>query len=124
MKELEKVLSNRQEVLNFLKSRFPIYHLSNVFFRDLQYGVMAYLEGKGMKVSYRHAEMIARRFVEDLERAKLLKPVDRQSWTVEYPEFRTPQRKAAAPAKPAATAPAVQRVAGPAAGAVAQTEAE
>jgi hypothetical protein len=101
MKHLEFVLDNFTEVLKFLKSRFPMYHRSNFFFRDVQYGVQTMLEDRGVKVRYAEAEKIARALVEKLEREEIFQPIDRQTWAVHYPEFKTPPVKPAA--KPAGT---------------------
>jgi hypothetical protein len=110
-RQLEYVLSNETEVLGFLKSKYPIYHLSNVFFRDIQYGIQTLLDGKGMSVGYADAEKIATSFVSQLEKKKILNPIDRQSWVVIYPEYKKPAVKPAVKpaAKPAAPAPAVAR---------------
>jgi len=113
MKAIEYVLNNQKEVLSFLKSRFPMYHLSNFFFRDVQYGIKAMLEEKGVKVRYGEAEKAARALVEKLEQMKIFRPIDRQSWVVNYPEFRTIPVKSAAPAKAAAPAPSAPRVTAP-----------
>lgn len=108
MKRIDYILHNQIEVLQFLKSRFPMYHLSNFFFRDIQYGILMFLREKGVKVSYPDAEIIARAFVESLEQSKIFRPVDAQSWTVMYPEFRTPPVRKDASAKPSAPAAASQ----------------
>ncbi len=107
MKPADRVLNNQKEVLEFLRSRFPMYHCSNFFFRDVEFGIRAFLETKGISVGYTEAGAIARRFVESLEQAKIFRPVDHQSWMVNYPEFKTVPTKPAAPARPApAAAPA------------------
>jgi len=94
---------NQKEVLTYLKSRFPMYHLSNFFFRDIQFGLQAMFVQKGSKLSYTEAEKLARKFVEDAERTRIFTPIDGQSWRVNYPEFRKPQtKKPAAKPKPAA----------------------
>ncbi|MFN0157915.1 MAG: hypothetical protein ACKVRP_07570 [Bacteroidota bacterium] len=113
MKQLEYVLNNESEVLKFLKDHYPMYHLSNVFFRDIQYGVQTMLERRDMKVSYTDAETIARAFVQQLEKKKTLSPIDRQSWLLHYEEFRKPAAKPVAPAKPAAAAKPVPGAAAP-----------
>lgn len=100
MKPNEFVVENYLEVLRFLKSRFPMYHLSNFFFRDVQYGIMAMLEERGVSVNHAEAERSARAFIEKLEREKIFSRIDRQTWVVHYPEFRTEPVKP--PAKPAA----------------------
>jgi hypothetical protein len=107
MKEKDYILQHQKEILLYLKSRFPMYHLSNFFFRDVHYGIRMYLEEQGMKIGYTASEDIARSFVEQLEKAGIFTPIDRQSWVVKYPEFKTPPAKPAAQPKqasPAATA--------------------
>ena len=111
MKHASEILDHRTEVLAFLKSRFPLYHQSNVFFRDIQYGIQLYLERQGIKAAYPEAEQIAHEFISTLEREKVLSPIDRQSWALNYPEFRTPPSKPAPAARPAIPAPAVARAA-------------
>jgi hypothetical protein len=106
MKESEIVRQKSKEVLQFLKQRYPLFHLSNVFFRDLHYGVREYLEQNGMKIGYAEAEGAARDFIQHLEGEKILVPVDRQTWTLHYPEFQKPKVKAPEPVKPAPKPPA------------------
>jgi hypothetical protein len=111
MKQLDYILANEKEVLDFLKSRYAMYHLSNFFFRDIQYGIQTMLHGKKMSVGYVDAENIAKAFAVQLEKKKILNPIDQQSWVVNYPEFRkpavqvVPAKTAAKPAAPAAAAP-------------------
>lgn len=109
MKHSPEILEHRTEVLTFLKSRFPLFHLSNIFFRDIQYGIQLFLERKGIKAGYPESEQIAHEFVSALEREGVLVAIDRQSWALHYPEFRTPSTKPAPAARPAAPAPAVAR---------------
>ena len=101
MKPNEFVVENYLDVLRFLKSRFPMYHLSNFFFRDVQYGIMTMLNERGVHVTYPEAEQCARELTGRLEREKIFIPVDRQTWVVNFPEFRTEPVRNAAPAKPA-----------------------
>lgn len=100
MKAQEHLLTHDREFLEFFRARFPVYHLSNVFFRDIQYGVMAYLHTKGMRVTYPQSEQLARTLTEKLEREKLFRRIDHQTWAVHHPEYRTP------PSKPQAASPA------------------
>jgi hypothetical protein len=102
MKHLSYVLQNEKEVLDFLKLHFPIYHESNVFFRDIQYGIQSLLERKGMRIGYTDGETVAREFIRSMEEKKIFMPVDKQTWVVNNPEYRKPQIKApAASARPA-----------------------
>jgi len=115
MNHLSYVLANDKEVFRYLKSRFPVYHLSNVFFRDIHFGIMEYLRERKMTVRYQEGEKIARAFVEKLEHDKILRPLDRQTWMVQYEDFRTPQvAKTVAPVtgvRSSATAPAAGQAA-------------
>jgi hypothetical protein len=109
MKYATEILDHRMEVLAFLKSRFPLYHQSNVFFRDIQYGIQLFLDRKGIKSRYPQSERIAHEFVSTLEREGVLRGVDRQSWALNYPEFLTPRSKPVPAARPAAPAPSAAR---------------
>ena len=103
MNHASEVLDRKTDVLAFLKSRFPLYDKSNVFFRDIQYGIQVFLGRKGIKAGYPESERIAREFVSLLEREGVFVAIDSQSWALHYPEFRTPVSKPApAPPRPAA----------------------
>lgn len=103
------MIKEHAAVLNDLKNRFMVFHQSNIFFRDIQYGIQAMLRDQGIKVSYVEAERLARQFVERMEQEKIFVRIDRQTWTLRYAEFKTPKvEKAAAPAgqpPPAGVAP-------------------
>ena len=108
MRPSEKILNDPIDALKFLKSRFPMYHRSNFFFRDVQYGIQMMMLERGERVSYAKAETIGRALVERFEREKIFLPIDRQTWAVHYPEFTTPLSKPAAPAKSVGPASAGQ----------------
>ncbi len=86
--KLELITQNHIDFLNFLRTKYPLFHLSNLFLRDIQYGVRFYLENKGLRASYSEAEEIAKGVGEFLEQQKILKKMDRQTWLLLYPEFR------------------------------------
>lgn len=109
METLAQRLDKEQnELLTFLKGRFNLFHLSNVFFRDIHYGVMAYLEMKDLKTPYARAEKVTREIVDALQQKGILRAIDNQTFTLIYPEFKKPAVKPAlsAPAKPTAPAAA------------------
>lgn len=90
-KESEILSHHRLEFLNYLKSRFRLIHMSNIFFRDFHYGVMSYLEEHGMKVKYFDAEKIARDVALSFEKDGIFKKIDHQSWLLNYPDFALPR---------------------------------
>jgi hypothetical protein len=106
MKVLDHILSHSGEFLDFLRGRVPVFHLSNIFFRDIHYAIMAFAALHGPSLDYTGAEDVARQVIEKLEKDKVIVRIDRQTWVVHKEEFRRPNMKpaAAAPAKPAATA--------------------
>lgn len=85
------ILSNQSEFLKFLKSKFPLIHTSNIFFRDFHYGVMSFLDDHGMKIKYTEAEGVAREIGDELEKKEIFKKIDYQSWKLNYPEFTLPR---------------------------------
>ena len=91
MKQVERIAANETEFLKFLKSKFTLIHLSNVFFRDFHFGVMAYLEDHGMRTKYQEAEKIAQEMAALLEKNGIFKKIDHQSWLLNYPDFALPR---------------------------------
>ena len=87
MKKSVTITNNQVEFLNFLKSKFPLFHLSNIFFRDLHYGVIEFLKKKKMNISYAEAEQVAREISAHLEKQGILRKVNQQGWVLIYPEF-------------------------------------
>ncbi len=99
------LIENQKDFLSFLKTKYTLFHLSNVFFRDMHYGVMSYLEWKDKPLQYSQAEELTKEWIRKLESDGILKNVDRQAFTLLYPDFKKPPVKQTAPVKPAATAP-------------------
>jgi hypothetical protein len=77
-----------EEFLAFMKSKFQLYHLSNVFFRDLQYGVMEFLQRRGFSVKYGASEAAANELIASLVEKNILKKLDGQTWLLNYPSFK------------------------------------
>jgi hypothetical protein len=103
-KATQTITNNTTEYLKFLKSKFKIYHLSNMFFRDMHYGTMEYLTKKGIKLTYLDAEEVTNEVAKHLENNGVLKRMDKQTFLLNYPEFWLPRKEVAPPpAKPAAT---------------------
>lgn len=95
---LHTFLSDRNDFLHFMKSRFHLYHLSNVFFRDVQYTLMAYAAMKGQKISYGQAEELTKELVLGLTNVGIFIKVSHGTWVLNYPGFRTPSTKIEKPA--------------------------
>lgn len=117
MNDIELFRQKQKEFLSFLKARYLVFHASNVFFRDLHYGVMTFLELNGRKHPYSTTEQLTEKVVASLVEQGILLKVANQAYVLNYPEFRKPPVKPAAPVKPAPAAlarPAAPRPAAPA----------
>ena len=86
---LELLKNNEMELLNYLRAKFPVFHNSNFFFRDFQYGIRSFLEKKEIKCSYELAEKLAIEMARHLEDENIFIKVNNQGWKVNYPEFAT-----------------------------------
>ncbi len=91
MQAANTILNNQTEFLKYLKSKFTLIHMSNVFFRDVHYGVMSYLSEHGTNVKYNDAEQVAREVGIAFEKNGIFKKIDHQSWLLNYPEFALPK---------------------------------
>ncbi|MFI5237042.1 MAG: hypothetical protein ACHQLA_03815 [Ignavibacteriales bacterium] len=86
---LELLKNNDEELLNYLKAKFPVFHNSNFFFRDLQYGIRSFLEKKEIKANYQIAENLAEDMAKHYEEKNLFVKIDHQTWRVDKTEFVT-----------------------------------
>lgn len=86
-KKSQFILGNQVEFLRFMRSRAPLYHLSNLFFRDLQYAVMEFLKSKKMAVRHTEAEHIAREIGLQFEKKNIVKKLNANTWVLMYSEF-------------------------------------
>jgi hypothetical protein len=88
--EIKAIKSNPTSFLEFLRAnRYPVYHKSNIFFRDFQYGLWRYLHENQSKVPYADMEKVTNDLITDWEWRGLLKRVNRQSFELNMPEFAT-----------------------------------
>ena len=85
--QLEYAINNQTEVLNFLKSRYPLYNASNLFLRDVQFGLIEYFREKGMRLTNRDAEKVARGYLDHLKKNRIVSQIDQQTWALHYPDF-------------------------------------
>jgi len=88
-KYFEQIKSEQQVFLSYLRAKFPVFHNSNFFFRDLHYGVKGYFEKKGKKISYSDSQQIAEEYAKLLEEQGIFVKTSDKTWKVEFPEFVT-----------------------------------
>ena len=88
-KHLDLLRRENDSLLSYLKAKFPMFHNSNFFFRDLQYGIRSFLERKDIIISYTEADGLAHTIANDLETKGFFIKVNSHGWKVNHPEFAT-----------------------------------
>jgi len=88
-KYLQLLKNNETELLNYLKAKFPVFHNSNFFFRDFQYGIRSFLEKKEIKSSYQMAEKLAEEMAKHFEAQNMFVKINHQTWKINKLEFVT-----------------------------------
>ncbi len=86
-KKSQYIIGNQVEFLHHLKSKYPLFHLSNVFFRDIHFGVYEFLKKKKVKIGYTEAEAVTRDVALEFEKRNILKKLDNQTWMLHYADF-------------------------------------
>lgn len=87
MKKFLTITNNKIEFLHFIKKSFPVFHNSNLFFRDVHYSVLGFLESKNIKTNYGDSEKIAHEVTKFYEKLHFFKKLDNNTWVINYPEF-------------------------------------
>ncbi len=76
-------------LLEYLRAKFPMFHNSNFFLRDLQFGIKSFFEKKGIILSYTESEQLAREVAEYLKKGGVFIQTSSHSWKINFPEFET-----------------------------------
>ncbi len=90
MNEAYNLLINEKEkFLHFFKHRFPVFHKSNVFYRDIQYSVKYYLESRNVKLNSGDLIKVTEGFIKFFETNQIFLFMSPKTWMINYPEFST-----------------------------------
>lgn len=76
-------------LLEFLRAKFPMFHNSNFFLRDLQFGIKSFFEKKDIYLGYSESEQLAKMIYEFFQKEGIFIPTSNMSWKVNYPQFET-----------------------------------
>jgi hypothetical protein len=92
---MHTVVDNDTELLDFMREHgFPVFHLSNIFYRDFQYGVRDFLRAReGVDVGARKADEIAAQVIADMESRRILQPHSRNTWILHHERYRLARKK-------------------------------
>ncbi len=80
---------NDKRFLEYFASKFPIFHLSNVFFLDVKYAFKSFLLTNKRRVSDEELESLTKAFINEMVSEGVMKQVSGGTWTLFYPDFRT-----------------------------------
>ena len=86
---LELLKREEDSFLGFLKAKYPMFHNSNFFYRDLQYGTRSFMEKKGIDITYAEAAELADAISDEFEHKVLFVRVITIGWKINYPKFTT-----------------------------------
>ncbi len=86
---LELIKREDESFLGFLKAKYPMFHNSNFFYRDLQYGIRSFLEKKEIDIHYTEAGRLADAISEEFENKGIFVRMNKIGWKINYPEFTT-----------------------------------
>jgi len=87
VRKSQYIIGNQIEFLHFMRKRSPLYHLSNVFFRDLHFAVIEFLKTKSVRVGQTEAEQVAREVALHFEKKNMFKKLDAQTWMLNYADY-------------------------------------
>ncbi len=85
----DKIKNEEEVFLQFLKSKSPLFHNSNYFFRDLEYGIGSYLKKKNINPTQAEILKITDKVASFLEEKNYFKRINTGVWTVNMPKFVT-----------------------------------
>ncbi len=90
---IEKYFGNPEVLLGFMRqTRKPVFHKSNLFFRDIQFAVHDYFESvQGKKVTMPEAEQMTREIVQLYTKSGVLREVNNQAYRLDGPAWATPK---------------------------------
>ena len=85
----QELKNEHQIFLSYLKAKFPVFHNSNLFLRDFQYGLKSFLEKKDIYLSDRSLNDLVILFSEFYETQGIFVKTSNQGWKLNFSEFTT-----------------------------------
>lgn len=92
---MKSFVGRETELFDFMRAQgYGVYHLSNVFLRDIQYAVRDYHRVHEKKdIGTRASDRIASELVEDLEKRGILRPQAEKTWVLFDEHYRLPSQQ-------------------------------
>jgi hypothetical protein len=89
------IIGKERELFRFMKEHgYPVFHKSNMFLRDLQFGIRDYHRASSkVDIGSRNADKFAAELIDDLVRKGIFIPMDKNTWMLVMEEFLVPPKK-------------------------------
>lgn len=84
MNYTEELKKNEEIFLAFLREKYHMYYNSNIFLRDVQYGIKSYFRKDNIELPYSVYEKTAVEFLAYLTAAGKLIQIDKNVWKVNF----------------------------------------
>ncbi|MCX6148945.1 MAG: hypothetical protein NTX22_00305 [Ignavibacteriales bacterium] len=81
-KELEFLMQNEDLFFNFLKEKYHVFNNSNIFLRDIQYGVVSFFEKRDIKLNFTQVEKFSDSIILSFEEKNILSRLTNNTWKV------------------------------------------
>lgn len=85
----EDLKNENQIFLNYLKAKFPLFHNSNFFYKDFEYGIVGFLEKKGITVTFEEGEKLSKLLSDFYVNQGIFVKTSSHGWKINYPDFVT-----------------------------------
>lgn len=89
---MRSFIGKKTELFDFMRANaFPVYHASNIFYRDIQYAIRDYVRAnEGKDIGWRESDALASAFVRDLEEKDVLRPFANNTWILNDTDYLLP----------------------------------
>lgn len=86
---VKSIESDHSQLMKYLKSRYPLFHNSNFFLKDFQYGIKRFLESKNIELNEAEAQLLAASISHSFETEGIFIKTNSLGWKINYPDFVT-----------------------------------
>lgn len=84
MNRFNQLMAEKEIFLKYMKEKYKIFNNSNIFLRDIQYGIKSFFEKKDIKMTYPEAENLMKELTESMEAAGELTKLSSNTWKVNF----------------------------------------
>jgi hypothetical protein len=92
--DASRIKGKELDILRFMKQNgFPVFHMSNIFLRDIQYGIRDFYRAtERIDIGSRESDACAHAMITHLESNGMLVPFRPNTWILHIEEFLNPPK--------------------------------